>query len=187
MVFQVTYLLLKKLLPLFAVILLLLFGLSMRNFGSVDADILAEVSVEGNASGFVSLLPTTAANGVYFAKAPSGAEYELRIDEIAMGVNPKACTVIDDVFLITNNGGQLVKISAEKSGGNVHAVDFSDFGVPGDLDGYDSVSGAAQGPLMLQPGQSAAISFIIHSEQLGKKDNILTSILLTVELSYGSE
>lgn len=181
-----TYLLLKKLLPLFAVILLILFGLNMRNFGIANADISAEVTLEGNASSFISLLPSTTPNGVYFAKASSDSEYELRIDAIAMGVNPGACTVIDDVFIITNNGGQLVKISAEKIGGNVQAVDFTDAGAPGGLDAYDGASGAVQGPLLLQSGQSVAISFIIHSEHLGKKDNILTSIILTVELSYDS-
>jgi hypothetical protein len=180
-------LLLKKLLPLFAVIILLLFALSMRTFGSLDADLLAEVTVEGNASGFVDLLPSGAPNGVYFTNGSSNADYELRIEEIAAGINPKACTVIDDVFVIVNNSGQLVRISAEKVGDNVQAIDFKDVGVPGDLDLYDRCSGTSQGPLIVQPGQTVPISFVIHAEQLGKKDNVLEAIILTVEVTYASE
>lgn len=159
----------------------------MRNFGSLDADLVAEVTVDGNASGFVTLFPSTAPNGVYFAQSGSEVEYELRIDEIAKGVNPRACTVIDDVFIISNNGSHMVLVSAEKIGGNVEAVDFSDIGVQGDLDGYDISSGSSFGPLTLQPGQAVPISFVIHSEHLGQSDNILESIVLTVELSYAHD
>lgn len=182
-----TPLLLKKLLPIFAVLMLLLFGLSMRDFSSLDADILAEVTVEGNAAGFVTLLPASTSNGIYFVNKPSSdSDYELRIDNVAKGVNPNACTVIDDVFIISNIGTQILRISADKIGDNVTAVDFSDNCCQGDLDLYDGETGHALEPLIVQPGQSVYISFVIHSEKLGNSDNILQSIILTVELLYSA-
>jgi len=179
--------LLKRILPFFALIVAVFLVVSLRGAGSLDADLLAEVHIDGSASGFVSLYPSEAPNGAYFSHLSGEGEYELRIESLSRGVNPKAYTVIDDIFVIANNGSVPVSIVAEKIGDHADFVDLCDMGAPGDPDRYDFFSGTEEAPLYLAPGQTAHISLIIHAETLAQSENILKRIIFHVDVAYTSE
>lgn len=83
-------------------------------FSSLTIQRDADVSVTGDASGYLGLKPATGPNGAY---AQQGGDGKLRLtlgeavtseDASGEGLNPGAVTTIENVFTITNQGTQPV-------------------------------------------------------------------------------
>lgn len=84
-------------------------------FTSVEADRSVSVSVEGDASAYLSITEGSSANGEYLTEGSSG-EKAIDLDGNnetsggGSGVNSDAVTVIEDLFEVGNQGTQEVEL-----------------------------------------------------------------------------
>ena len=89
-------------------------------FTSVTAERSVEVTTTGDASANLGMAPLATPNGNEYAD-DSGGTLSITIPD----VNLSAVTHIDDVFRVTNNGGQSVVVYFEEQGGaKTAAVDL---------------------------------------------------------------
>ena len=157
----------KKLLPVLAVLAAALIVVSTGAFTSITAERSAVIYVAGDSSALLTLAPAAGANGQYVDYDADGALY-LNFDDVAAaGVNVDAVTTFDNVFTITNNGTQTVTVTLSKDGSNTGAIAFGQI---------ESKSGVT-----LKVGETYTVSFEIDTDEMSKEDNILTSITLTAE------
>ena len=157
--------LMKKLIPVLAVLAAALIAVSTGAFTSIEAQRTAEIYVAGDASALLTLEPFDGPNGAYVDYDTDGALFLdfARVD--GTGVNVDAITVFSDVFVIVNNGTQDVTVTLSKTGGNTGAISF------GDIESGVSVP----------KGESYTVSFTVTTDEMSQDDNILTSITLLAE------
>jgi hypothetical protein len=155
----------KKIIPVLAVIAAALIAISSGAFTSITAERTAEIYVAGDASALLTLAPFEGPNGAYTDYDEDGALYLSFEDLAAIGVNVDAITTFTNVFTITNNGSQVVTVTLDKSGDNAGSVNF----------------GEVESGVELDVGETYTVSFAIDSYGLSEGANILSSITLTAE------
>jgi hypothetical protein len=165
----------KKLLPVLAVLAAALIVVSTGAFTSITAERTAEIYVAGDASALLALAPAAGPNGDYADYDDDGALYLNFEDVAAAGINVDAITEFDNVFTITNNGTQPVFVELEWHGDNEDALIF-DFSLS------TAVVAMNQG-FSLAVGQTASISFWIDSYNLSQGDEIIDSVTITATAS----
>ncbi len=157
--------LLKKLIPVLAVIVAALIAISSGAFTSISAERTAEITVAGDASALLTLAPYDGPNAAYVDYDTDGALF-LNFEAVtAAGVNVDAVTTISNVFTISNSGTQDVTVTLAKDGSNTDAIDF----------------GIIEGGVELAVGGSYTVSFTVTTTGMTQGDNILSSITLTAE------
>ena len=162
----------KKLIPVLAVLAAALIAVSTGAFTSIEAERSAVITVAGDDAALLALAPHSGPNGAYAAYNGAGALYLDFARVAAAGVNVDATTYFADVFTVTNNGTQPVSVTLTWEGDNAWAVLFQ---------------AEAAGPAVVVPtctfdlavGHTVSISFWIESEGLSMGDEILESITLT--------
>lgn len=163
--------LLKKLLPVLAVLVAALIVVSTGAFTSITAERTAEIYVAGDASALLTLAPYDGPNGDYADYNDAGALYLNFEDVAAAGINVDAMTTFDNVFTITNNGTQTVYVSLEWHGENSNKLYFD----------YSTTTTMAsmKGSIGLDVGETAIISFWIDSHGLSMGNEIIDSLTIT--------
>ncbi|HHN81311.1 MAG TPA: DUF1102 domain-containing protein [Methanomicrobia archaeon] len=159
----------KKLIPLFGILLAAIVVMSTGAFTSVTADREATISVTGDADALLALNPVTDGEYATITDGKLVIDATLGAQNGATGVNPDAVTDLGDVFTITNNGTQTVNVTLSKSvtGTDVYTFSSDD----GDLEG-DGVS--------LASGVSTTVSIQIDTTgSIGSGDSELTGITIT--------
>jgi len=167
----------KKLIPLFGILLAAIVVMSTGAFTSVTADREATIEVADDANALLALEPTETANGAYAYQNGDKLKIDFS-DVLGAGVNVDAVTTIDEVFTITNNGTQAVNITIEWSGDNAGKVQFAEsaFGSAEDL----SVSATTSVTLdPLGSGSPTTISIAIDSNGLSDGDELINTITIT--------
>ena len=161
----------KKLLPVLAVLAAALIVVSTGAFTSITAERTAEIYVADDATALLTLAPAAGANGAYADYNDAGALYLNFEDVAAAGVNVDAWTDIDNIFTITNNGTQTVYVSLEWNGSNAGNVMFD----------YSTTTTMAsmKGSIELDVGETAIISMWIDSYGLADGDNLLETLIIT--------
>lgn len=155
----------KKLLPVLAVLAAALIVVSTGAFTSITAERTAEIHVAGDASALLTLGPGPGANAAYVGYDADGAGYLNFGNVKAEGVNVDAVTTFDGVFTVTNNGTQAVSVTLSKEGANTSAIAFGPI---------ESKSGVT-----LKVGETYTVSITVDSHDMAKGDNILTAVVLT--------
>ena len=155
----------KKLLPVLAVLAAALIVVSTGAFTSITAERSAEIYVAGDASALLTLAPYDGPNGAYADHDDDGALYLNLEDVVGTGVNVDAETTFANVFTITNNGTQSVTVTLTKSGSNTGAISFGDI----------------ESGIELDVGESCIVSFVVDTYEMSQGDNVLSSITLTAE------
>ena len=154
----------KKIIPVIVVILVAaVVVISTGAFTSVTAERSAVITVAGDSEALLSIVPTETANGKYLKEGSDGAVYLDFADVAAEGVNVNAVTVVNDVFIITNNGTQSVQVILTKTGDNANKILFGDI----------------ESGVTIGVGGTYTVSFEINSYGLSKENNILKTITLT--------
>lgn len=154
----------KKIIPVIVVILVAaIVVISTGAFTSVTAERSAVITVAGDSEALLSIVPTGTPNGKYLKEGDDGAVYLDFADVAAEGVNVNAVTVVNDVFIITNNGTQSVQVVLTKTGDNANKILFGDI----------------ESGVTLGVGGTYTVSFEINSYGLSKENNILKTITLT--------
>ncbi len=149
----------KKLLPLFGILVAAILVMSTGAFTSVTADRSATINVVGDASAILGINPAEGPNGKYAGFDESG-KFFIDIGNVAKGVNADAEILIEDLFTITNNGTQdvlvtLLPFNGESAVSNVSLSTTS---------------------FTLAPGQMQSVSMKMDTEGLSEGDSVLTSI-----------
>lgn len=154
----------KKLIPLFGILLAALVVMSTGAFTSVTADRDATINVAGDASALLALAPV--ADGTYAEIVDNGV---LRIDATlgatGSGVNPEAVTDFGNVFTITNNGTQDVTVTLTKTGNNESVFTFS-----------AESEGDIESGITIASGEVKTISIIADTTEVSEGGASLTSI-----------
>ncbi|RZN48340.1 DUF1102 domain-containing protein [archaeon] len=165
----------KKLIPLFGILLAAVVVMSTGAFTSVTADREATIEVTDDASALLALEPTETANGAYAYQNGDKLTIDLSAVDGA-GVNVDAITTIDEVFTITNNGTQAVDITISWSGDNAGKVNFGEsaFTAGAAVSGDTSVDLASLGS-----GGTTTISIAIDSDGLSDGDELIDTITIT--------
>ena len=165
----------KKLLPVLAVLAAALIVVSTGAFTSITAERTAVINVAGDASALLSLAPSSGPNGDYADYDNDGALF-LNFDKVAAaGINVDAITEFDNVFTITNNGTQPVYVELEWHGDNEDVLYF-DYSI-------STAVVALPSGFDLGVGQTASISFWIDSYDLSQGDEIIDSVTITATAS----
>jgi len=159
----------KKLLPLFGILVVALIAISTGAFTSVTATRNATIMVAGDASALLALAPCTGPNGAYVDYDNDGAlflDFANLSNTKLKGVNVDAYTYVYDVFSITNNGTQQVYVTLSKEGTNSDRMAFS----------INETYG-----VLLDIGERYDVAFKMDTHGLTDGDNILSSITLTAK------
>jgi hypothetical protein len=161
----------KKLLPVLAVLAAVLIVVSTGAFTSITAERSAEIYVAGDASALLTLAPYDGPNGAYAHYDNDGALYLDFSAVDGLGVNVDAYTYFDDVFTITTNGTQSVYVELEWIGDNADRLYF---------DYSESAAVAMFNPgFDLDVGETVSISYWIDSYGLSDGDEIVESLTIT--------
>lgn len=131
-------------------------------FTTVEADRAASVETTDDSDAYLRLEPADGPNGTYAQKDTQG---RLRIningnqDVDGHGVNPKAETTMDDVFVVENQGTQPVDFWLKGQSTYHKEVDFT-------VDGHGSVVPEIGGePIEIAVGEEIAIDIEIDTDQ----------------------
>ena len=171
----------KKILPILALAVAALVVVSSGAFTSVTAERTATINVAGDAGALLALEPAAGSPNASYAHQDSSSGalvLDFSSTEIAAtGVNVNATTVVEDVFTITNNGTQTVRVVLTKTGANnsanTGAIDFGDI----------------ESGVEIEPSTSATVSFKVTTLNTGiaAGQNILSSITLTATAVAASD
>ncbi len=161
----------KKILPLLAVLAIALVAVSTGAFTSVTADRVAEINVAGDASALLSMKPYDGLNGQYAHYNSNGALYLDLATLTAAGVNVDAETRFDNVFTITNNGTQTITVALEK--GEI---------LGGTIDFFDIEDGVT-----LNVGESYVVSILVNTYGLKHQDTMLSTVTITATAGGSSQ
>lgn len=167
---------LKKVLPILGLIAFVAIAtLASGAFTSVQAQRVAEINVVKDDVALLALSPCDGPNGAYAGYADSGALY-IDLTGFADGVNTNAVTAIEDVFTITNNGTQTIRVDLEWTGDNPDAVAF-------DVALASSMWGKFCSWIELDVGETAVVSIWINtglwSDDVSQGQNLINGITLT--------
>ena len=155
----------KILLPLLALGLAALICVATGAFTSVSAVRAAEVNVVGDRNALLTLTPYNGPNGAYFVDGNGDGAYELALSSDHRGINVNATIVLHDVFTITNNGTQQVRVTITGIGDHTSNISF----------------GSLDTGMTLGVGQSVTVSVRIDTHGLTDGDRILDSIIISAE------
>ena len=153
----------KKILPLIAVLAIAVVAVSTGAFSSVTADRVAEINVAGDASALLAMSPYGGPNGQYAKYDSDGALYLDLTSLTAAGVNVDAKTRFDNVFTITNNGTQTVTVTLDK--GTI---------LNGTMDFFEIEDG-----VVLDVGESYVVSLLVDTTGLKDQDTVLSTFTIT--------
>jgi len=157
----------KKLIPLFGILLAAIVVMSTGAFTSVTADRDATINVANDASALLGLDASTGPNGEY-ADTDTDGKLVIAINNL----NKSATTVMNDVFVVQNNGTQDVQVTITWDDAHL-AFSSAD-------DGFTSTTptvGASSITFDLDSGATKNISIAIQSETA----NISETITITAE------
>ena len=147
-------------------------------FSTVTAERTASAEVAGDASALVGLAPFNGPNGDGMNGTTTSDGYakiensELKLnlgkykggEPVGNGLNYNASTKIDNVFNVTNNGGQNVNLWITRSGNNPGVVNFyADTG-------YTNNITAQSNQISVSPGQTVSVSIDVDTTGQGQDD-----------------
>jgi hypothetical protein len=163
-----------KLLALLAIFAALGVVTATGAFTTVSADRTADVDVAGDSSALLQLEEGDKNPG-YVTESGGTIELNLSSPNSASGANLNATTEIEGVINITNNGGQTVDVSIEKTGNNAQYVNFYQ---GDDLDSATNITGANS--VSVSSGDTIEVSMNIStdSSSLADGDELLSDITI---------
>lgn len=141
-------------------------------FSTVEADRAASVETTADSEAYLRLEPADGPNGTYAKKDRQG-RLEINIngnqDVEGHGVNPKATTTMDDVFVVENQGTQPVDFWLKGHSTHHKEVDFT-------VDGHGSVVPEIGGePIEIPVGEEISIDIEIDTDQ-GKATALMNEL-----------
>ncbi|SDR38827.1 hypothetical protein [Natronobacterium texcoconense] len=134
-------------------------------FTSVEADRDASIEVTSDSSAYLQISAADTDNGDEYAGEADDGTFEITIDEL----NPEAETVIDDVFVVENQGSQSVGVQADVQGDNADAVTLD----PDLEDGWET----------LGVGESTTVGLTIDTSGLSDGDEVADTIAFEADAS----
>ena len=153
----------KKLLPVLAVLAIAALAISTGAFSSITAERVAEINVAGDASALLAMAPYDGPNGQYAAYDNDGALYLDLTTLLSSGVNVDAQTRFENVFTITNNGTQTITVVLGKGAELMGNIEF-----------YDIEDGVT-----LDVGETYVVSLLVDTNGLKDQDTMLTTFTIT--------
>lgn len=130
-------------------------------FAGLSADRSADVSVTGDASGYISLKPADGSGGVY-AEQDTRGKLMLHFDE---GVNPDSSTEFENVFTITNQRAETVGFWL---GDMNDAVTF--------YVGEEKIGESKDGAIILEPGKTKHVRIEVDAMNVEAGQEMLQSL-----------